>query len=468
MKKGIKNSRNSIRRKVARRVVYALLVTIFVLSTVNMIYTCRRVIKEQHKELDLANELCASQIDAWAGKMDSITKDVACSLAALEILDEVNVEKVLDSIIANNDDLFNLYVGTEDGKMFMAKGVSFPTGMDPRVRPWYEKAKEAGETVVIDPYPSATRPDLMHMTIATPIFIDDKLVGVVGADAEIGTINDYINSIDFENGAYGFLLDSEGDIVAHPNKDYKPTVNSVVNVKDVMPKVAKLIETGSDETVVAEDYNGTRMVYSVEQLSTGGWTLGVAYPERNVAKIIDRGIRISLVMALICIFFAAADITVAIKKILLPIERINPAMDKLMQGDLSARIDISSEKDELGDLQNRMADLVNYVSSMIEKQKNILAEMEKGNLAVVDVEEYPGDLKELSNAINSIKSTFNDIISDIQFSAINLQSYAMGINETSDLEEMKAVFEELSAEANALMAKTSRFTTIPPECLDKM
>ena len=115
-----------------------------------------------------------------------------------------------------------------------------------------------------------------------------------------------------------------------------------------------------------------------------------------------------------------------------------------------------------------MAELVNYVSSMIEKQKYILEEMEKGNLAVADVEEYPGDLKELSNAINSIKSTFNDIISDIQFSAINLQSYAMGINETSDLEEMKAVFEELSAEANALMAKTSRFTTIPPESLDKM
>ena len=38
----------------------------------------------------------------------------------------------------------------------------------------------------------------------------------------------------------------------------------------------------------------------------------------------------------------------------------------------------------------------------------------------------------------------------------------MGINETSDIEEMRAVFEELSAEANILMEKTNRFKTVPP------
>ena len=37
----------------------------------------------------------------------------------------------------------------------------------------------------------------------------------------------------------------------------------------------------------------------------------------------------------------------------------------------------------------------------------------------------------------------------------------MGVNETSNLEEMKMIFEELSAEANALMEKTSRFITMP-------
>jgi len=256
------------------------------------------------------------------------------------------------------------------------------------------------------------------------------------------------------------LIDSKGDIVAHPNADYKPTVDSVVSVYDAMPEVADLIESESDDSIVARDYSGINMVYSTRKLVTGGWTVGVAYPEKNIAKIIDRGIRISLLMALFCIVLAAGDMTIAIKRILLPIEKINPAMDKLMAGDFSTRIDISTEPDELGMVQNKMAELVKQVSDMIENQRYILAEMERGNLAIEDADSYPGDLEELSSAINSIKATFNDMISDIQFSAINLQSYAMGINETSDLEEMKSVFEELSAEANALMEKTSKFKTI--------
>jgi len=107
--------------------------------------------------------------------------------------------------------------------------------------------------------------------------------------------------------------------------------------------------------------------------------------------------------------------------------------------------------------------MINTLSNVIAHEKYILGEMEHGNLAVDDMEELKGDLNDISISVNSIKSAFNDIISDIQFSAINLQSFAMGINETSNIDEMRSVFEELSAEANILMEKTSRFITVPPE-----
>ena len=101
------------------------------------------------------------------------------------------------------------------------------------------------------------------------------------------------------------------------------------------------------------------------------------------------------------------------------------------------------------------------LSDIIHIQQHVLSEMEQGNLAVADMDEFPGEMNDISMSVNSIKARFNDMISDIQFSSINLQSFAMGINETDDIEEIKAIFEELSAEANALMEKTSRFTTMP-------
>ena len=76
----------------------------------------------------------------------------------------------------------------------------------------YKTAKAAGHTIITDPYLSATRTDVMLVTAASPIYFGSKLVGVVGVDADVKTINKYIQSLDFRDGAYGFLIDTEGDI----------------------------------------------------------------------------------------------------------------------------------------------------------------------------------------------------------------------------------------------------------------
>lgn len=323
------------------------------------------------------------------------------------------------------------------------------------------QAKAAGHTIVTDPYISASRPDVVLATVATPVYFGTSMVGVIAVDTDIATINSYVDSIDFKDDAYGFLVDSQGNIVAHENVDFLPTVQESFKVEDVMPELRDIIKSPGTQTVSSKDYKDVDMIYYTERLTESKWVMGVAYPKNNILAIIDRGIRICIVMAIICLFFAAGDMTISIRKILLPIDRINPAMDKLMEGDFSAQIDITKEEDELGALQNRLKEYIEFMSELIDRQKYVLGEMEKGNLIVEDMSDYPGELNEISKSVNSIKEKFNDIISDIQFSAINLQSFAMGVNADSDYEEMKAVFEELSAEANILMEKTSKFKTMP-------
>ncbi|MBO6284668.1 MAG: HAMP domain-containing protein [Pseudobutyrivibrio sp.] len=167
-----------------------------------------------------------------------------------------------------------------------------------------------------------------------------------------------------------------------------------------------------------------------------------------------------MIVALVCIVLALGDITVTIRNVLKPLDKINPAMDKIMEGDFTTKLNFATANDEIGDMQNKLAVTLESLSKVIQEQKYVLSEMEKGNLVVENIEDFPGELNEIATSVNSIKESFNDIISDIQFSAINLQSFAMGINESSDLEEMRSVFEELSAEANALMEKTSKFKTM--------
>ncbi|MBR5648452.1 cache domain-containing sensor histidine kinase [Pseudobutyrivibrio sp.] len=463
-----KEYRTTVRARVARHVVLTLLISTIIVTVINLIYMSRRITQGQSNELSITTDLCASKVDTWANQLRGITIDIADTFEARGELKESDVKAVLNQIAETQSDLIFVYLATEDGKMYMARGVHFARGVNPCDRVWYKQAKETGKTVFIDPYISATRPDIMLSTAATPIYIDGKIAGVVGVDADVSLINEYINSMDFGNHSYGFLLDSENRVVAHKNPEFQPTINEVKYATDVMPELEEILNSKDGEGLVnGKDYNNDPVIYSVSKLDNNDWKIGVVYSQAQLYKSIDRGIRISLFIAAVCMFFAAAYMTTSIARILRPIDKINPAIARILQGDFSTSLNISNKEDELGELQDNLSEMIKQLSTMIAQQKKMIMEMEKGNLTVDDIPELPGDLKEVSIALNSIKETFNDIISDIQFSAINLQSFAMGINETSDIEQMRMVFEELSAEANILMDKTSRFITVPPSSKTK-
>lgn len=456
------SSRNSIRKRVTRRVVIVILITVMLLSATIVSYMMRTIRRSQKSELVLVTKVCASEVDGWVSKLEDTATGIAYSLEGLKSLDEETIYGIINAVADKNPELYFVYVATEEGNMYMARDVVYAPGVDVRQRPWYKAVKASGETLVVDPYISATRADMMLATVATPVYFDGKLVAIVGVDADVSTIGDYIKGLDLGNGAYGFLIDSEGRIVSHPNTRYNPTVTNVKYASEVMPELSDLLEETDSGLVEANDYLGNKVVYDVSGLETCDWKIGIAFPLNYLLKSVDRVIQISIVIALICIIISAIDTKRAISKILKPIEKINPVMNRIViDGDFSTKIDFEAADDEIGELQNNMAIMINRLSAIIEKEKYVLGEMEKGNLTVEDMEDLPGDLNEISVSVNSIKETFNDIISDIQFSAINLQSFAMGINETSNLEEMRLVFEELSAEANALMEKTLRFTTHP-------
>ncbi len=453
--------KNLIRKRVTRRVVIAILITVVLLSVANIAYMTRAINMGQRAELMLVTELSGSKVDKWVGGLSGVSEGIASTLEGLHTLDEDTVKSILDNIAEDYPELCFIYVATEEGNMYMARGVEYAPGVDVRERQWYKTVKALGRTAVVDPYISATRPNLMLATVATPIYFDGELVGIVGVDADVSTISDYINSLKLRDGAYGFLVDSEGRIITHPNNRFNPSITNVKYVDEVMPEISDLVNSPDGGLVSAKDYTGTNVLYDICSLDDCDWKIGIAFPRSFLLKSIDDGIQISIIIAVVCAILAGLETKRAISKMLKPIEKINPVMDKIMQGDFSTQIDFEAGNDEIGELQTRMALMLTTISEIIESEKYILGEMEQGNLTVEDMAQLPGDLNEIATSVNSIKETFNDIISDIQFSAINLQSFAMGINETSNIEEMRLVFEELSAEANALMEKTSRFTTHP-------
>lgn len=137
-----------------------------------------------------------------------------------------------------------------------------PEGYDPVERGWYQQAAKEADVIVTDSYWDVLT-NQMCTTIAAPIYIDNELVGVIGLDVTLGTVTDLTGSINYEDGVYGFLVDSSGQYIAHKNKEYEPTEKETVVVADIMPGLKEMVE-GTDSSVrKLTDYDGGVCYFAV-------------------------------------------------------------------------------------------------------------------------------------------------------------------------------------------------------------
>jgi HAMP domain-containing protein len=88
-------------------------------------------------------------------------------------------------------------------------------------RPWYVKAKEVGKTIWSAPYVDANTQDLV-VTCATPVYDPGgRLIGVVGFDVLLATIQKDVLTMDIGYNSYAMLIDASGKVLVRPGMDSK-------------------------------------------------------------------------------------------------------------------------------------------------------------------------------------------------------------------------------------------------------
>ncbi len=133
---------------------------------------------------------------------------------------------MLQSVATNNAALSLAYYGSEthmdvfsdDAMMTVIGGL---TGYVPAKRPWYKDAKKAGKTIWTAPYVDANTKELV-VTCATPVYTKTrKMVGVVGFDVLLNTMQKDILALDIGYSSYAFLINQKGEALVKPGMDHK-------------------------------------------------------------------------------------------------------------------------------------------------------------------------------------------------------------------------------------------------------
>ena len=89
-------AKKSIIRKVVRRVVLVVCITVLALSSANLIYMTNQLSSEVETELELVSMLSAEKLDGWCLELEGITLDIADTITGLQTLDETTIKHILN------------------------------------------------------------------------------------------------------------------------------------------------------------------------------------------------------------------------------------------------------------------------------------------------------------------------------------------------------------------------------------
>lgn len=300
-----------------------IVVASILLTTVGIIAVAgKRTIQDQTRALQLNADKYAEEINTWIENEKMLADGAAKSIAAGGTIDTDFVQSVVDSHAAGRQELLNLYCGTKDSRFIQSnREAGIPEGYDPVERGWYKQATESGTAIVTDPYCDAITGQ-MCATIAVPVYIDDELAGVIGLDVTLETVTELTGSINYDEGVYGFLIDSSGQYIAHKNKEYEPTEETTVLARDILPELGEIMEGAESSVKKFADYDGSMCYFALTEIDGCGWKLGVVVPAANVTESLVTMLVIAIVTAFVIIVFVAVFMTGLIGRMLAPVQML--------------------------------------------------------------------------------------------------------------------------------------------------
>lgn len=211
-------------------------------------------------------KILQKDIDEWIKLRMDIVSGLAREIEKREFTKEKDLVPLLSSARYGTG-ASQVYIGLETAEMFFHDGRDKTVGYDPRVRPWYKEGMKATKTVISKPFIGKSTNQLT-VGILSPIDIQNNRVGVVSLAFFGNQIFKRVQENKIKNG-YAFIMDSDGQIIIHPDKHL---VNENLQMNDVLINAYKYI-VKHKEGIYEYIFRGEPKIMAFGELSNGWYTI---------------------------------------------------------------------------------------------------------------------------------------------------------------------------------------------------
>lgn len=435
----------TIRGTLTSTVIIIVAIAMIALALTSLMVSGANLDKSAQEGLQAKANQHAEQINTWLTGEKSMTEGIRGAIMALgtDNPKREDMSKILIATATGRDQLLNIYIGNEKKEFLqLDPNATTDADYDPTARGWYKAAKEAKATIVTDPYMDVLIGG-MCVTVATPIYFNDQLWGVIGADYTLDTIAQITNDAANDDGTYGYLVDSAGNYVIHPNSAWMPGEDVATSVSQVLPDVAPIISAPGSEVITATDYDNTKTYFSTGVVASSNWVFGIAAFYDNVNKPLNLMLIISVALTISALALVIFLMLFMVKKNLRPVEEMEQfVVDNLIDDETQIKNmkEVNRIRYLIGVLQDRFLitiDRTRDESSMIENMMS-------------DAHEKIG---EMNNEISTISSAMEKTGASVDTQTASIQSISTTCSEVSE------AVDKLANEAQEMATKAHEIQT---------
>lgn len=318
--------------------------------------------------------------------------------------------------------------GFTSGNILDANGMSIVDGTDFSDRDYYQSAI-AGEVVISD-ITLSKYTNTYGFSVAAPVGGHESTakLGVVYYRMDIDFMEEITNQITISDNSYAYIVDKDGRVIVHPNKDLINVYN--LNEQGASQQtLAQALTTQTPGFMTYDSEDDSLFCGYAPIASSNGWSIVVAAPSSDFMDAINSQIKFLIILDVVAMLLAILVGALFAGSIGKKAKRVEKALVKISNGDFSEEVPKTKSKDELGILQNTASELQTTFKEIISETNGILGAMANCNLAVDNMNSYPGDFDKLAQSVNTIKEILGQLIKEVQESA---SSVGVGSGQLAD------------------------------------
>ncbi len=338
------------------RIRIFLMIFLLIISSLSLLFfyiSNRMTIIVKQDAYDKVTSDCVSlrnQIDLHLTGLETNIYQLAIS-DAVQKMDLVELDRISQELIKKLPTITQIYIMDKDGMQIYKS--SFPETMGDRSDRDYFKDAITGKSVFSEAIISKST--FVPIAVqAQPIFRNGRIDGVIGASIDMGFLSTLTSNIGSSTAGYGFIVDSTGHAIGHPEKKY---VDEMLDVSYLDP-VADVIsgKTGTGKYI----FDGVEKLVAYTPSKETDWGILVQIPVKEAFKtviIIRDSLILStlffMVISIIATYLVSKDLEKPLKRIIQIIKNVDTNQNYPTYR--------SNRKDEFGIIENELASMTDVI-----------------------------------------------------------------------------------------------------------